>query len=69
MYKIRIDYMDKEHKVVTSIIIESEDETSAYDRLYSIRALLDSENKRYIVFTKKGIFSRYKRLYTINDLK
>lgn len=69
MYKIRIDYMDKENDVVTSIYIESENEESAYDRMYALREMLDNENRRYIVFVKKGIFSKYHRMYTINDLK
>ena len=69
MHKIRIDYMDKKNKVVTSIIILSENEESAYTKLYEIRDLLDKEETSYIVFTKKGFFSTYKRMYTINDLK
>ena len=69
MHKIRIDYMDKKNKVVTSIIILSESEESAYTKLYEIRDLLDKEETSYIVFTKKGFFSTYKRMFTINDLK
>lgn len=68
--EIRIDYMDRKHKVVTSITIESENDESAFDRLYEIREMLDKEELTYIVFVKKRkFFSKWERFYTINDLK
>lgn len=68
--KIRVDYMDREKKVVVSITIESENDEASFDRLYELRKQLDEEKKSYIVFVKgKMPFSKWKRFYTINDLK
>ena len=69
MHKIRVDYLDRKNNAVTSIYIVGESETGVYGRLYKVREMLDKEKYNYIVFAKDGFFSRYKRLYTINDLK
>lgn len=39
-------------------------------KLYTdIRSMLEMQNKKFYVFTKKNILSPWKRLYTINDLE
>lgn len=50
----------------TDILLTGE---HAWDLYSEIRQILEQQELTFCVFTKKNILSRWKRLYTINDLE
>lgn len=50
----------------TDILLTGE---HAWDLYSEIRQILEQQELTFYVFTKKNILSRWKRLYTINDLE
>lgn len=69
MIRLKITYIDKNiigtrGDKITHIYIKGLDESSVFNRLYSITKALDKEGICYVIHCRNSLFSGYEKLHT-----